>query len=61
MEYYNILRGLAEGKKCFMVTKNETNYFVMGTSLSQVSGRFRKWKVKEISVAEYVQKKLAYE
>jgi len=62
MEHYNILRGLAEGKKCFMVTKDETSYFVLGKSVFQVSRRFsRKWNVQEISVSEYVQQKLAYE
>lgn len=61
MNHYNILRGLAEEKRCFMVSKGDDTRFVMGSSLEQVTGRFKKWNVQEISVAEYVSKKLAYE
>jgi hypothetical protein len=58
MNYYNILRGLAEEKRCFMVSKGDDVRFVMGKSVEQVMGKFRKWNVKEISVAQYVSKKL---
>jgi hypothetical protein len=61
MKHYNILRALAEGKKCFMVTNQVETRWVLGTSFEQVKGRFRKWLVKEISVNEFVRQKLAYE
>jgi len=61
MNHYNILRGLAESRKCFMVTNQIETRWTLGTSLEQMKGRFRKWQVKEVSVSEFVAQKLAYE